>query len=99
MKSQFCFVLLFLYPNLLQNNPQYEGRDNRGHMGPKAVRESLYLQPEDPGKSLLSTPKSVGKIQDISFSLFPLAPMPQLWEVHNSVGRPDSETAAFQSED
>lgn len=28
----------------------------------------------------------MGEIQDISLSLFSLAPVPQLWEVHNGVG-------------
>lgn len=71
-----CFVLFSCIPAFPKANPSMRAVTIMVGWTPKTLRESLYLQSEDPGKSLLPTLKNVWRKPRIflSFSSFLYAP-------------------------
>lgn len=69
------FVFFFSILSFPKANPSMRTVTVTVIQSPKTLRESPYLQPEDPRKGLLPLQKAWGKIQDISFFSCPCAPV------------------------
>lgn len=88
--KSLCFVLFSYIPAFPKANPSMRAVTIMVGWTPKTLRESLYLQSEDPGKSLPPPSKMYGGNPGYFF-LFPPSSMPQVWEMHNSVRKLNSE--------